>query len=103
VQSQNGDYLVSKTASVSAFNTMALIELNLAKTRIIKGHRDNRVTFEVPLWPDVELFHTNETTNGTVKAKGKVSEVKHSLDIKEVEVSQTYDVEIRNDPLEVIF
>lgn len=94
VQSQNGDYLVSKDESVSAFNTMALTALNRAKTRIIKGHRDNRVTFEVPLWSDVELFHTIETTGGTVKAKGKVSEVKHSFDLKEGDASTEIELSL---------
>lgn len=86
-QSANGDYLSSKATNVTAFNDMALTALNREATKIIKGHRDNQVDFEVPAWPDVELYHTVETAGGTINAKGKVSLIKHDFDMIEKEGS----------------
>lgn len=91
-QSANGDYIITKASDIAGFNAMALTALNRESTKIIKGHRDNRIDFEVPAWPDVELYHTMETTGGTVKAKGKVSKIQHSFDLIEKEAST--DIEL---------
>jgi hypothetical protein len=79
-QTANGDYVIKKTTDINAFNNMVLTGLNREKTKIIKGHRDNRVNFETPAWPDVELYHTIKTTADKVTAKGKVTEITHTFD-----------------------
>lgn len=93
-QSANGDYIITKASDIAGFNAMALTALNRESTKIIKGHRDNRVDFEVPCWPDVELYHTIETTGGTVKAKGKVSKIQHSFDLIEKEASTNIELSL---------
>ena len=35
----------------------------------------------MPLWPQIDLKHTVETTAGLIKARGKVSQINHSIDI----------------------
>ncbi|WP_299195767.1 hypothetical protein [uncultured Amphritea sp.] len=93
-QSANGDYLISKATDIAGFNNMALTALNREATKIIKGHRDNRVEFEVPCWPDVEMHHTIETTGGTVKAKAKVSAITHTFDLGDKEAATEIELSL---------
>jgi len=105
-QTANGDYVIKKTTDINAFNNMVLTGLNREKTKIIKGHRDNRVNFETPAWPDVELFHTIQTTADKVTTKGKVSEIKHTFDTIELFASTEIELSLSqsigsttNDPI----
>lgn len=79
--SANGDKYRDQNADVAGWQNMALCAIARAKTRIQKAHRDNRVTFETPLWAGIELRHTVETTGGTVRAKGKVYRITHTFDV----------------------
>jgi len=93
-QTANGDYVIKKTTDINAFNNMVLTGLNREKTKIIKGHRDNRVNFETPAWPDVELYHTIKTTADKITAKGKVTEIKHTFDTIELFASTEIELSL---------
>lgn len=91
--SANGDYVYNQDAlGLQAWQSAALTALHIARTEIIKAHRDNTVSFEVPFWPDVGLHHTVETTGGTVRAKGKVTRIVHNLNIEDRDCST--DIEL---------
>ncbi len=80
--SGNGDKIIDQDSdSLPDWHNMALTALAKARTEIETGHRDNRVSLETPFWPQLSLRHTVETTGGTVRCKGKVSRIRHALNI----------------------
>lgn len=77
----SGDSYIDMTGDLfdylSALNTAVAI----AETEIAKAHRDNHVYIETPLWPEIDLKHTVETTASIIQAKGKVSQISHTINI----------------------
>ncbi len=93
ITSANGDkYIDADSTGINQWNNTALTALHIARTEIHKAHRDNIVSFEVPLWPSVALYHTIETNGSTVKAKGKVSRIVHRLDVTNRDCSTSIEL-----------
>ena len=51
-----------------------------ARTRILDSHRENRVSFDVPLHPLIDRYQTIQIDTDTVDARGKVFHILHVLD-----------------------
>ena len=84
VLSGNGDYVIDKNVSdLPKYQSAVYAALSKARTEIIKAHRDNRVTIEVPFIPQIDLRHTVELTAGKIRCKGKVSAIKHNFDLSD--------------------
>lgn len=71
------DQIGSLAEYSNALNTV----IAMAKTEIAKSHRDNHVTIQVPIMPEIQLKHTVKTTAGIIQAQGKVSSIHHVLNI----------------------
>jgi hypothetical protein len=83
------DYYLDKTGTATDFNAAINTVVAMSKTTIAKTHRDNHVTIETPIWPEIDLKHTVETTAGLIQSKGKVSNVQHRLNISTRSASTT--------------
>ena len=78
--SSSGNYHINKDNNVNNLNEMYRAAVARAQTQIRESHRQNKVTLEVPLKPEVELVHTVETTGDIVESKGKCTRIQHVLD-----------------------
>lgn len=78
-------YSIDRDTNVSAFNNAWTTALNLSKTTILEGHRDNRVIFSRGLWSAIDLRHTVQLTTDPIACKGKVRRIEHLLDINTTE------------------
>ena len=78
-------YSIDRDTNVSDFNQAWTTALNLSKTTILEGHRDNRVIFSRGIWSDIDLRHTVELTTDPIACKGKVRKIEHFLDIHTTE------------------
>lgn len=58
------------------------IAMNRARTTIIRAHRDNRVTFSLPLQTNIEMYQTIYLNTDRVQAYGKVVAFTHHCLIK---------------------
>ena len=79
--STSGDWYLDKNGSPAEYKAALTAVVAIAETKIIKSHRDNHVTIETPIWPEVDLKHTVQTTAGAIQCKGKVSQILHQIDI----------------------
>lgn len=48
-----------------------------ARVEILKSHRENTVTAETPIMPELQLYHTLAINSTQIQAKGKVSSYRH--------------------------
>lgn len=95
VKSPNGDWVIDKTSDdIADYNAMVIASLAKARTQIIASHRDNRVTIETPLFPQLDLRHTLETTAGKIQCKGKVSKIIHTLDLSDPDASTEIEISL---------
>lgn len=67
----------------ATFNNAYICALNKAKTQILKSHRQDRINFQRPLLPTVELKHTIELTGKWIRGKGKCQRITHILNISD--------------------
>ena len=77
----DGDSYFDKSGSAVDYNNALITVLSMAETTIKKTHRDNHVSIQVPIWPEIDLKHTVATTAGIIQCKGKVSKITHTLNI----------------------
>jgi hypothetical protein len=73
-------YLDNTPNRAKLYNAMNIC-LNKAKTSIIKAHRDNRVTFCIPLNSSIEMYHTVYLNCSRIQALGKVIAINHACDV----------------------
>lgn len=85
-------FVDSKENYDKLFNSMQVM-LNKSRCDILRAHRDVLVKFRTPIWPDLDLKHTVETTATRISSKGKVDYIRHSINCSTGEAS-TY-VELR--------
>lgn len=79
-------YFIDSDLKRNVSNAAISTALNIAKTTILNSHRDIRVTIYRSLWPQIDLKHTVEidasiTNGGGLKARGKVYNIVHTLDV----------------------
>ena len=58
-----------------------------AQVEILKSHRENIVTCEVALMPQLELHHTVEINSNVIESKGKVKRITHTISFDEYDSS----------------
>jgi len=75
------DSFLDQKGTLADFSEAFTCAVNIAQTTIKKSHRDNHVTFERSIWPEIDLRHTVSTTAGLIQATGKVSNIQHDIDI----------------------
>lgn len=81
--STSSDSYQDQYGSLSDYDNALNTAIDIAKTKIARSHRDNHVTLQVPLWPEIDLKHTVETTAGVIQSKGKVSQIRHTFNIND--------------------
>ncbi len=75
------DFFKDEKGEVADFNSAYLTAVNIAQTTIKKSHRENHVTLERSIWPEIDLRHTVKTESGLINAIGKVTAIQHTIDI----------------------
>lgn len=55
--------------------------MNLAKTRILSSHRQNKVSFQCALSPALDMDKTVRVNHTKAQAKGKISSLVHEIDL----------------------
>ncbi len=75
------DYYYDKSGSTADLINAVTTATKIAITSIKKSHRDNYLEFETPIWPEIELKHTVQTTAGLIACRGKVTSIVHTIDI----------------------
>lgn len=96
--SANGDYTIDKTDNLGEYNAAMQCALAKARTEIIAAHRDNRVLIQTPVWPQVQLHHTIETTGGVVRCKGKASKIKHYFNLSDRDAFTEVEISLSRAP-----
>jgi hypothetical protein len=85
VELENGDLLYEateyETNGRTAMSAAQQCILDKLKTEILSLHRENRVEFEIPFNPFLDLTHTSRLNISTLQATGKVYAISHQLDI----------------------
>jgi hypothetical protein len=85
VELENGDLLYEateyETNGRTAMSAAQQCILDKLKTEILSLHRENRVEFEIPFNPFLDLTHTARLNISTLQATGKVWGIRHQLDI----------------------
>jgi hypothetical protein len=76
-----GDSYQDKSGTAAAYRAALRTAFDIGVTKITKSHRDNHVTVETPIWPEIDLSNTIETTAGIIQARGKVTQINHTIDI----------------------
>jgi hypothetical protein len=77
----------SQTHTVT--NNQSLVESNIqaaiaqAKTEILKTHRENLVTIQVPFTPFMQLYHTMQVSTDQIDVKAKVKRYTHVIQLSE--------------------
>ncbi|MCP3850841.1 MAG: hypothetical protein GY694_11485, partial [Gammaproteobacteria bacterium] len=54
--------------------------INLAATKLLKSHRNNKFPFEIPYHQNIDVIHTAKVQTTKLTAKGKVSNVVKTID-----------------------
>lgn len=70
------------------------VALNKAKSELLKGHRQNEVSFTVPLDPSVTLEHTARINTSRIVATGKIRSISESMDVSTGEATTTITLAI---------
>ena len=98
--SSNGDqildlaYLVSENGA-ARWKAAYDCALNRAKTTILKSHRDNTVSVEVPIIPTLELAHTVEINSANwTECKGKVGGIRHTINMTDREAYTQIEIKL---------
>lgn len=74
------DYYIDKDNN-GEYTAAIETAINMAATKIIRSHRDTRVSFETDLRLDFDLTKTIYVNTATVKAQGKITEINHVIDV----------------------
>lgn len=82
VDGGSGDYYLDKTGSSVKYKNFIDCAVDMAITKIRKSHRDNEVTAQVFLWPELDLRHTVRCEAPQLEAQGKTTEIVHVLNIR---------------------
>ena len=75
------NYAVDQDIKRNEFVVAVDVALRQAKNTILGSHRDTRVTVDTFIKPQIDLKHTVAVTTDEVVAKGKVFNIKHSINI----------------------
>lgn len=76
---EKGNY-VYEIHDKSVLHQAITTKLNQSKVAILKAHRNNLITFKIPLHPLIARHHTVQLDSTHVKAKGKVKHIIHECD-----------------------
>lgn len=81
-------YYANEIRNLGEYNNAMYTIINKARTTILKAHRGNKVVFQTPLKPLLDLVHTVEidavTSRGVeIRAKGKVYKIVETYPISE--------------------
>ncbi len=77
----NLSYYFDKDINTDEKNQAVLTAIDKAKNQIIASHRDTTVSLQMPIKPALELKHTVEIDTTSLTCKGKVSSIKHVLNL----------------------
>lgn len=77
-----GDYVLVQD-NINLFNQAISTVLNLAKTQMLEAHRQNLVSFQVAMQPNIDTQHTVKITSQNVKAMAKVKQIAHQCDFEQ--------------------
>ena len=82
VKSPNGDWVIDqRNGGLGEFNLAVSCARAKAVADILGSHRQNYVTLQLPIQPQIDLRHTIETTAGKIHCKGKVYQIQHTIDV----------------------
>jgi hypothetical protein len=101
-QSVNGDLvldldyiLTSKIKGAQQWKDAYDCAYNRARTTILKSHRDNTISIEVPLIADLELSETMEiSTVDWTACKGKVGAIRHTINMGDREAYTEVEIKL---------
>lgn len=79
----NLSYYVDKDINTEEKNMAILTAVDKAKTQIIASHRDTTVSLQVPIKPELELRHTVQITTTPLSCKGKITSIRHTINLSE--------------------
>jgi len=84
-QNSINDYIIERADRVASVAALAT-KLNLMATDILRGHRENFVSWAIELNPDIERSHTlsinaHVPDGRGIEAKGKAYRVAHTIDL----------------------
>lgn len=82
-KNQGGVISINGDTDRAEFNTMYLCAIHKAQTQILKSHRRNKITFQRPLTPNMNLSHTVALTGKWVRGRGKVSSLTHYMGVSD--------------------
>lgn len=89
---ENGaDYYLDKSGLVADYKRALTTAIDIGVTKIIKSHRENHVTLQRFIWPEIDLRHTVLAAAPQLNAIGKVSIIQHSINVS----TRQADTEIR--------
>ena len=84
VKSPNGDWVIDqRNGGLGEFNSAVNCARAKAVADILGSHRQNYVTLQLPIQPQIDLRHTIETTAGKIHCKGKVYQIQHTIDVSD--------------------
>lgn len=93
----SGDYVLDANDGDNgrtAFNNAQTTALAQAQVDIKKSHRQNRVSFEVPYHPLIDITHTARCESSYLTAQGKVRQVTHTFDTDTGEATTFIEIAI---------
>lgn len=76
------DYIIDRDTDRTQLNAAFNTALYKAKTDILSSHRQNFVTIQAFLQPQIDLQHTVAIDAVRIEAKGKVQTVTHKIDLE---------------------
>ena len=80
----------NRTDMEEAMNTV----IDIGKVNVLDAHRQNRITFDVSLRPQIDLIHTVRIDTTNVEAKGKVSQIVHVMNIETGEATSKVTISV---------
>ena len=83
--SLSGTYFFDKDTNRTDFKNASNVALLIAKNKILESHRDTRVSFSVPMLPEIALHETVELSTDVISCKGKVFSITHVFDMSTTE------------------
>lgn len=83
------NYYLDQDTSRSDSNAALDVAIRQARNTILSSHRDTRVFVDTFIFPQVDLKHTVYVNTDELKAKGKVYNIKHRLNISTGEAITT--------------
>ena len=79
--SDPNDYYLDQDGVSTDFDDAVVTAINIAKTKIIRSHRDTQVSFDTQIRVDFDLTKTIYLNTAGVQARGKITSIEHNIDI----------------------